>query len=539
MTGKQPHRSIRGVAGRLACLGMAGLLAWIAAGVAARDQAPALPEDLALIPVDAHVVVSARPADLWNHPVIQSARQKVGKDLARPMAEFEQSFGAAPEHVERLTVVHMANAPDSDVLMVALNRPYDRARVQALAGPGARPEMFKGRILFVGTGGRAAALIGPKAYAWGRVEPLKSLLDRPATEKSGPLTDARQRMLEKHALVVGANMPALAAELGENLPPHLEPFKPLLAAKAAVLVADFGEQAQASLVLPFAGADAAARGAKPLKAAVDFFRTALAEDKKRILRQGIGLAQAKVYDLADRTLKDAVVEQDGATLRATTRLKVDAAALAAGVAEVVREVSRTVPRIQSQNNLRQLILAIHNYLDTYGRLPPVAVFDKSGKPILSWRVLILPFLDQDALYREFHLDEPWDGEHNKKLLERMPPVYAAPGQKKSTQTYYLAFWGKGAAFEGKKPLRFPTDFPDGTSNTIMFAEAARAVPWSKAEELDYDPDKPPPPLGGLFEDGFHAAFCDGSVRFLRKTIKPSTLHLLIQRNDGQVIPGDF
>src|SRR5262249_14894911 len=135
--------------------------------------------------------------------------------------------------------------------------------------------------------------------------------------------------------------------------------------------------------------------------------------------------------------------------------------------------------------------------------------------------------------------EPWDSDHNNKLLSRIPAVYAAPGRKNSAETYYLAFWGKGAAFESKKGLRLPADFPDGTSNTIMIAEAAKGVPWSKPEELAYDPDQPPPRLGGLFEEGFDAGFVDGSVRFIPKAIKPSILHLLIQRNDGQVIPDFF
>ena len=70
---------------------------------------------------------------------------------------------------------------------------------------------------------------------------------------------------------------------------------------------------------------------------------------------------------------------------------------------------------------------MHNYHDTYGTFPPAATTDGADKPLLSWRVAILPFLEQQPLYEQFHLDEPWDSPHNKTLIEQMPQVYAIPG----------------------------------------------------------------------------------------------------------------
>jgi prepilin-type processing-associated H-X9-DG protein len=205
----------------------------------------------------------------------------------------------------------------------------------------------------------------------------------------------------------------------------------------------------------------------------------------------------------------------------------------------VQRVHDAASRAISTNNLKQLALAMHNYHDATGAFPPGAIYSKDGKPQLSWRVLLLPYLDEEGLYKEFKLDEPWDSEHNKKLLEKMPRVFAANGKPdKKGLTHYQAFTGKGMLFDGVRGSRI-ANVTDGTSNTLMFVEAAQAVPWTKPDDLPYDPDKPLPKLGGLFKGGFNAAFCDGSVRFISETIAEKTLRALITPNGGEVIRDDF
>src|SRR5207244_3205303 len=110
---------------------------------------------------------------------------------------------------------------------------------------------------------------------------------------------------------------------------------------------------------------------------------------------------------------------------------------------------------------------MHNYESAHGTLPPAAVRSTDGTPLLSWRVAILPFIEQDTLYQEFHLDEPWDSPHNIRLLERMPRTYAPFSGKKTPQpytTYYQVFVGEGTAFEGPEGIAMAT-FRRGTSNT--------------------------------------------------------------------------
>jgi hypothetical protein len=182
-----------------------------------------------------------------------------------------------------------------------------------------------------------------------------------------------------------------------------------------------------------------------------------------------------------------------------------------------------------------MAVAMHNYDSANGGLPPHAVYSKDGKPLLSWRVLLLPYIEQDTLFKQFRLDEPWDSPHNLQLLPKMPKIYApfdGSSPPAPHTTFYQVFFGKGAAFEGSKGLRLAEDFPDGTSNTVLIIEAGEAVPWTKPEDLPYSPDEPLPRLGGLFRGTIRAALADGSIRQINRETSESTLRAAITRNGG-------
>jgi hypothetical protein len=218
------------------------------------------------------------------------------------------------------------------------------------------------------------------------------------------------------------------------------------------------------------------------------------------------------------------------------------------------------------DNLLKIGLALHNHHDTVGSFPKAAISDSQGQPGLSWRVAILPFLGQQALYGRFKLDEPWDSPHNKPLLAEMPAVYACRTAPRGEPglTLYSAFTGPGAFLEPAYDKRLEkvwwvgddgtkhyageprgglgiSAFTDGTSNTLMVVEAKQGVPWTKPEDLPFDPTRPGDPLfgaGSSHHGGFNVVFVDGSVWFLPNTIAPGQFRALITRAGNEVVSLD-
>ena len=193
-------------------------------------------------------------------------------------------------------------------------------------------------------------------------------------------------------------------------------------------------------------------------------------------------------------------------------------------------------RATSMNNLKQIALAALNYDSTHGALPPAYTVDKAtGKPLLSWRVALLPYMEESDLYKQFHLDEPWDSAHNKALVARMPSVYRSPGGSLAPgKTRYVTLRHKDSAFPGKEGIT-PAQITHGLSNTILAVEAdeAHAVIWTKPDDLEFNPEKPGTGLTGQPSRGFNAVFCDGAVRFIQDSIDPEFLQDMANRNGGK------
>jgi len=216
----------------------------------------------------------------------------------------------------------------------------------------------------------------------------------------------------------------------------------------------------------------------------------------------------------------------------------------------VQKAREAARRLESANNLKKLVIALMYYEDIHNELPKRASRDQDGRPLLSWRVELLPYLGETELYDEFRRDEPWDSEHNIKLLEKMPEVFRYPKyQAKPGMTVYVAPYGAKTIWD----LEMATfdNVADGVSDTIMITEVtdSAAVPWTKPDDFDMA-------TGNLFEflgqttvryrngcisdfgpliSGGNCVFMDGSVRFVPRTIPEETFKALMTPEGGEAI----
>jgi hypothetical protein len=184
-----------------------------------------------------------------------------------------------------------------------------------------------------------------------------------------------------------------------------------------------------------------------------------------------------------------------------------------GLFQAVERTRDAATRIKSANNLKQIGLALQQYHADEGAFPSPGMPTRDGLPGLSWRVSLLRHLGEDYLYNQFHLDEPWDSPANRRLVDKMPSVFASPDGSGGGLTHYRLITGPGTAFPNWRSEPRIKDFPRGSTSTILVVEAADAVPWTKPDELRYDRNGPLPRFGGASARGFSAVFADGRVEF--------------------------
>ncbi len=192
--------------------------------------------------------------------------------------------------------------------------------------------------------------------------------------------------------------------------------------------------------------------------------------------------------------------------------------------------------------IKQIAIALYLYHDTYGSFPPAYVADATGKPMHSWRVLILPFMELDSLYKSYNMAEPWDGPNNRKLLDQRPSVYHCPSRNcGSTLTSYAMIVGPGTAFPGAGTTKLG-DIRDGADRTIMIAEIANVdIAWTEPRDLDVrtmswiinDPSKPS--ISSFHSRAPTLLFADGSVRGFSTFPPPATLKAMATIDGGEAV----
>lgn len=195
-------------------------------------------------------------------------------------------------------------------------------------------------------------------------------------------------------------------------------------------------------------------------------------------------------------------------------------------------------RSQCKNNIKQIGLALHNYHETYGVLPPACTVDANGTPLHSWRTVILPFLDQKELYERIDLTKPWNDPANAEALATQVHAFSCPSANlESGFTTYQALVGAEYAFQPGKQNTI-RDIQDGTSNTVLVIDASPsiAVHWMEPSDpgvhffLNFGEESETPHPTGL-----HVLFADGTPKYITANVPRETRKALSTIDGGEII----
>ena len=545
------------------------------------DQKPAAPSLLAYVPDDALAAVVLRPRDLMNDKRLAPAAAELDALLKdSPDAKWQAliAAGVTPGNIEQLAAGMtytpatvqggpggaMQNAPAvpaKSAFGVAIRtvKPIRREELADAFGE-ARPVL--GGVIY-GDDSPLMLIDDTTLILGSGVETVSAMALNGQLRRAESVWDELHEQLGSPQAAVFGSVARGVVVLRQNMqrdfqgmPPQLAPLMPLL---DGIDSAGLGLKLESGLslrgVAQCPDLDRAERVADTLRAL-----STLAGNTVRQSRQsGVGGDELKPLLGLGESLLDSVkidvpnVEKPAeartpwdmegrpiparVTLAATADGDAGAAALAMLV-PALKQARASARRTQSTNNLKQIALACHIYADARENKFPPAVIEENGVK-RSWRVELLPYFGQQELYDAYRKNEPWDSEHNKTLLAKIPPIYRDPSDTTSdpTATSYFALTGPETIFPGATGTAF-SSITDGMSNTLLVVEARRNVPWTKPEDIPFDPTKSAEvlkSLGGNHPGGFLAATADGAVRFVSSTLDPDSFKALVTRAGGEVV----
>ncbi len=511
--------------------------------------------DLSYVPKDAWAVIAIRPAEIFSRPQFE----EVGKLLEQPPSPF-RGIGLPMAEVEQVTwamSIPLGSSaakglPPSGIPMLIIRacEPHDFGDLATRMVGGATSREHEGRTYyFRATGTVPIGYYRPddRTIVAATEEVLKSVISGRSLGVPKFIDADTWNEYRVGHMMAAVDSTALGTVASgpdfERIAPMLSPFAPIWESTSSLML---GIDLDDSLEIRGTATSDDRKETKEVKqtldAAVVLSRNAVEQGRASLRTRGGEGTELLLssLDAFSQLLEDLRIEREG------NKVRLAAAGDMGGVvitplARAVQAAQTASKRMQSTNNLKQIGLAMHNFHDTYRHLPPAAARTsktrqrKDDYPTHSWRVALLPFVGQSALYDQYKFEEPWDSPANLKVLEKMPSVYRSPNASGgSTDTCYFALTGPGAIFSGEEGTSF-REITDGTSNTLLIVEAKRAVPWTKPEDIPYDSAKPIPELGGYFEGGFLSVLCDGSVRFIGKDVDEKDLHALISMSGGETV----
>jgi beta-lactamase regulating signal transducer with metallopeptidase domain len=524
--------------------------------------------DLSFLPAETRMFLAVRPASLLEHDEVKSLVRSIQQGansrapFVIPLEETDQLivfWEGFPEPPGQASTSPLVPPPSGIVIHSSKAQNWKTGLEEHF---GAAEELqAQGQVylrfskpLFPGWCGlqvddRTLILAGENT--------LRDLIqDRKAPAPSRFWDQALDKSVKGH-LIAGVETRWLRRRLAQATPPEgqapspfgtkLETIAPLLGkAQFYVVSIDAARGIDVDVRAVTMGADEAKPVAETMQAVVTLARNMVEGLTNDTSAPSKPVSMKHTLEIARSLLSQAKIETSSNVVSLHSNTGIALADVAKQLAPAVTTARSAARRTMSVNNLKQIGIAFHNYHDANGHFPSPALLGGERKQFpFSWRVALLPYLEQDGLYRQYHFDEPWDGPHNKLLIEQMPAVYSAGGKDGTpanrSKASYFVFAGPATALGspsvpgGKNSDATFAQITDGLSNTILVVEAQRDIPWTKPEDIPFDPDGQIPALGGLWPDGFNVLMGDGSVRFVKSQVDPITLKALITRAGGEAI----
>ena len=498
--------------------------------VIAQQQVPAA---LRYLPPQAFAAASAQPAAIMQTEAVQMAPVEVVQ------AALIRDLAIDPAKVSRVTAFFTGPVqppqPPGYGLVIDFTEPVDARAIlpmfqrmppQVAAHPQLqamwpRIEAVEGnRVLF------APEAILKQMKAAAAAEPV-SLAKRLAS-----LTQSHVAAVIEPA-PVRDDLDQLMATLPELPPPFVDVRKVPSLIESVQATVNLGKAFRGSLRVQGIDGPATDKLFALTKTGLQVMRLGIIAESQQKLQSDDPVEQAMaryMLRMADRMVASLTPEREANALLWETEQVVPLATtgvLVAMILPAIQAARESARMANASNNLKQIAVACHLYAERHGgQLPPRYSVDKDGKPLLSWRVHLLPYLEQADLYRQFKLDEPWDSPHNIKLADQMPAIYQDPNAPSESQTVYQVLVGPGTVYQQRIPATFGAiDNAAGLGAAVLAveADADRAVIWTRPDDLAVpNPGQVPAGLGGLRPNNvFLAIFCDGHIERLT-TADPST-----------------
>jgi hypothetical protein len=541
------------------CLFLALSTPFLATSSAQPAASSELPADLAAVPKDALAFVHLRMADLWTTPTAQFVQRQLDpKLLESANRNLERITGLSLAEIDRVTLVVLAQRlpqPPEPYVIVQTLRPVNRERILQTMLPGAQQDSGTGMFYVQGREGPAVRFLTDRILVIGSQEGIRLQAVKPV-RADGPLALSLKEAAGNHHLVAGVHLsrevsgqlrtmmlgqpPALPTLWGSTLSWAFDLIQ-------GTIVVDVGYTTTCRSEFIFGGEWQAKRAFRAINGAILFMQGCCASGQL-VWKETRHLAQ--FLSVIEQSLDTAVVEVQGNTVRSMVTAKFAPATFDQAILEFCQVIwlpGGSGSALLGTENLKLLGVAMQAYHKDFQKLPCHAIYSSDGKPLLSWRVALLPYLGHDALYRQFRLDEPWNSVQNRQLLAQMPKVFELPGAPAPEgYTYYQV-----VVTPADQKSIYKTIFPmisqgqmslpqiasaDGLDKTILLLEADKPVPWTAPEDVVMPPDdRPLPRFGADPKLGwFTACFADGSVRILRKNIPQDTYQRLLRQLLGVV-----